>query len=438
MTNDIECLDSDVDIVIVGGGLAGLSMAAALSNLPIRIVILEHAISPLQSAPSKEVKSNYSPSFDDRALALSSTSINILKNIGVLSDIDILNCTPIEQIHVSDKGHIGMLRMKASDLDEENFGRVIAAPLLGSKLVEFNSIKDFNAEISVIDQSKVSKLIHQSDTVTIEFKQSSSNVESEKSISAQLAILADGGRSNLAEQIGLIANSVDYEQVGILCNVIVEQEHKNIAYERFTESGPIALLPIRQNEYKLVWTVLPSQEQQLLAWSDEEFLDQLQNHFGFRAGIFKAVGKRVSYPLRAKSRSQLVSGRVALIGNAAHSLHPIAGQGFNLGLRDVACLAEILTDLSISAEDQSNTQAIDFGKVEALFEYQSSRENDVERTAFFTDQLVKVFSTSSPPIAMLRSLGILALDRHPSLKKQFMRKLMGFSDQSLRLVKDKL
>jgi len=418
------------DVLIVGGGLAGLSMAAGLSSLPLNITIIEFASSPLgfgsEGELSKARQTKYSPSFDDRALALSIASIKILNNIGVLAAADIESCTPIEHIHVSDRGHMGMLRMAATEVDEDCLGRVIPAPLLGQKLKQFIASKNYTATIELIDQSQVNQIQHQVDKAVVKISSNEDNNQIKAIFDCKTVILADGGRSTLAEKIGLPATKTDYEQVGILANVVVSKNHQNTAFERFTETGPLALLPLKNNEFKLVWTVKPKEQETLLAMTDEKFLSSLQQRFGQRAGYFEKVSQRVAYPMIANERAQIVSGRVALIGNAAHSLHPIAGQGFNLGLRDVACLAEILAS--------QLAQELDLGDANALMSYQSARQDDIKHTASFTDQLVKTFSTSTKPVAIFRTIGLLALDRRPMLKRQLMRKLMGVSGQQFKLL----
>lgn len=415
-------VDTAADIAIIGGGLAGLSMAAALSSLPLNIVIIEYTQSSINSPESDQEQSSYSPSFDDRALALSLASIKILQNIGVLSVDDVKACTAIEHIHVSDKGHFGMLRMAAEEVGEAHLGKVIPAPLLGEKLQRYIAQANYAASINVVDQASVTAVQHAPKNAVISVVKDNET----QFVEAKTVVLADGGRSAIAEQVGLPSKSTDYQQVAVLANVVIDQSHRNIAYERFTETGPLALLPLRENEFKLVWTVSPKEQDEMLACSDVEFLTALQQRFGFRAGSFTKVSRRVAYPMQAKERAQIVAGRIALIGNAAHSLHPIAGQGFNLGLRDVACLAEIIADQFFQEED--------LGDAVALMHYQALRQQDIQRTASFTDKLVKGFSTSAKPIAVLRTLGLLTLDRQPHIKQDLMRKLMGISGQQFRLM----
>lgn len=420
MSNHPEIQSSD--IVIIGGGLAGLSMAAALSSLPVNILIIEHAKSILNNSSKLAKSKQYSPSFDDRAIALSLASIKILQNLGVLSVADVTNLTGIEKIHVSDKGHLGILRMTAAEVGEADLGKVIPAPLLGEKLMQYIAEGNFAANINVLDQSAVEAVLHQDNSVLLTVQKE----EKISQIATSLAVLADGGRSGIAEQIGLPASSTDYEQVAILANVEVDKAHQNTAYERFTDTGPVALLPLREKEFKLVWTVSPQDQDNRMNCSDDEFLLALQHRFGFRAGCFCKVSRRAFYPMRSSERSQIVSGRVALIGNAAHSLHPIAGQGFNLGLRDVACLAEIIAEQFFQQDD--------LGKVEALLRYQTQRIQDIQQTAGFTDKLVKIFSTSSTPVALFRSFGLLVLDRQSQIKHDLMRKLMGVAGQQFKLM----
>ena len=410
------------DVVIIGGGLAGLSMAAALSSLPVNILIIEYAKSAINNSLKLKTSEKYSPSFDDRAIALSFASIKVLQNISVLSDADVNSLTCIEKIHVSDKGHLGMLRMTAAEIGEADLGKVIPAPLLGEKLNQYIVRGDFAANIDVLDQSAVKSVQHQDDSVLLNVQQK----EKISQVTTSLAVLADGGLSGIAEQMGLPASGTDYEQVAILANVEVDKMHLNTAYERFTDTGPVALLPLREREFKLVWTVSPQDQDNRMNCSDDEFLSALQNRFGFRAGRFCKVSRRAFYPMSSSARSQIVSGRVALIGNAAHSLHPIAGQGFNLGLRDVACLAEIIAEQFFQKKD--------LGEVDALLRYQSQREHDINRTAGFTDKLVKTFSNSSVPLALFRTFGLLALDSHPQFKRDLMRKLMGVTGQQFKLM----
>ena len=420
--NQNEMEDTLSDIVIIGGGLAGLSMAAALSSLPVTITIVESAKSQLDEL---EALSKRSVSFDDRALALSLASIKILKNVGVFTQSDLDSFTEIKQIHVSDRGHVGMLRMSADEVMAENLGRVVPAPKLGEKLLRYLAAKDYKTNISIIDQAEVQSIAHKKTSVvaTIHSEQS----EKVLLVQSKLVILADGGRSQIADNIGLLGEKTDYQQVGILANLRSEKPHQHIAYERFTNTGPIALLPLGTHDYKLVWTVLPQEEQSVLTMSVTDFLQAIQAEFGHRAGKFERVGRRISYPMQSVERKQIVSGRIALIGNAAHSLHPIAGQGFNLGLRDIACLAEIIAEQILNQAD--------IGHINALMQYQQFRQRDIHRTIWFTDKLVKQFSTNSVPSVIARNIGLIAIDRLPQAKHQLMRKLMGVAGQQFKLLK---
>ncbi|MCK4834700.1 MAG: FAD-dependent monooxygenase, partial [Gammaproteobacteria bacterium] len=210
-----------------------------------------------------------------------------------------------------------------------------------------------------------------------------------------------------------------YHQSALITNVTPGKKHDNVAYERFTESGPLAFLPMTQNRCSVVWTLSPEQADYLHALDEADFLEQLQQRFGFRLGQLQKIGKRQIYPLFLQSATQMVHGRVAIIGNAAHSVHPVAGQGFNLALRDVALLSELIVDNRRAAED--------IGSSSMLQQYAALREEDIKRVYRFTDILVKTFSNSIPPLAHMRSLGLLMVDVLPDVKHQLAMQSMGLS-----------
>jgi len=417
LNHSVKDVEQHFDVLIVGGGLAGSSMAAALCQLPLSIAIIEATEQPLDQ----------SPSFDDRALALSYGSLRILKTMGVLNDkYQSTKLTPIEMIHVSDRGHSGFLRMHHNDVNLDCLGAVIAAKELGVAFADFIShSEDHNAEIKLFKPAKVESISHLNDHANVQIVNASNDLP-QSNVTAKLVILADGGRSPLNKKLGISTQKNDYQQVGILANLRASSGHRQIAYERFTENGPIALLPLRDNDYKLVWTVQPKEKEAILAMSDTEFLNAIQREFGDRAGDFEYVGKRISYPMTESKTAQMTMGRVALIGNSAHTLHPIAGQGFNLGLRDVACLAELIADASVARKDIADPTV--------MAQYVAERQTDIARTAKFTDSLVRVFSNSILPLAAIRNLGLFAIDRSPMLKKEVMYKMMGLAGKRGKLL----
>ncbi|MDH3640207.1 MAG: FAD-dependent monooxygenase, partial [Gammaproteobacteria bacterium] len=247
----------------------------------------------------------------------------------------------------------------------------------------------------------------------------------EQRLHARLVVVADGGRSKVREMAGINAEIRDYRQTAILSTVTPELPHRNTAYERFTATGPLAFLPTRENRFALVWTAWSSEVDALMSLPDQAFLDRLQQRFGYRVGILSRLGKRNAYPLQLVKINDPICPRVVMIGNAAHAIHPIAGQGFNLGLRDVATLAEVVHDAQRSGQD--------IGEYALLAEYARWRKRDTRATTAFTDGLVRVFSNEFPPTVALRSLGLLAVDNLPFVKRVLMQRTMGLTGKTPRL-----
>ena len=421
------------DVLIVGGGLAGSSMAAALCQLPLSIAIVEATDQPLDQ----------SPSFDDRALALSYGSLQILRTMGVLDEplgstqqtIKLssqpsvqhsIQQTTIDKIHVSDRGHSGFLRMHHDDVGLDCLGAVVAAKDLGATIANFiGQTAEHAADITTFKSAIVESIQHLSGCASVQVFDAVTQSH-KTTVTAKLIILADGGRSPLNQKLGIATQKKDYQQVGILANLQSSAVHRNTAYERFTQNGPIALLPLRDKDYKLVWTVPPEEKERILELSDDEFLKAIQREFGDRAGEFEHVGKRISYPMAESKTMQMTMGRVALVGNSAHTLHPIAGQGFNLGLRDVACLAELVADAIAAGEDIADSRL--------LVRYVTERQTDIARTAKFTDSLVRIFSNGILPLAVIRNASLFIIDRSPVLKREIMHRMMGLAGKRGKLL----
>lgn len=249
-------------------------------------------------------------------------------------------------------------------------------------------------------------------------------------IEARLAVAADGARSSVRESAGVGATTWSYDQVALTTNVFAQRFHNHIAYERFTASGPLALLPMSEGRLGLIWTFAPDAAREVDAMSDEGFLARLQEQFGFRLGRFTRVGTRQLYPLALTRSHEHVAPRLAIVGNAAQSLHPIAGQGFNLGLRDAACLAEVLADGRARAAD-----AFDAGDGLWLEHYREWREADRSNIVRFTDGLVRVFTQPFAPIKLARNVGMLAFDLMPAAKDALSQLSLGAAGKVPRLAR---
>ncbi len=400
----------DYDIVIVGGGMVGASLACALGNSGLRIAVIEAVA---LGDPGQ-------PSYDDRTIALAYSSRRIFEGIGVWESIAQRSASPIEHIHISDKGHFGFTRLHASDMGIEALGYVAETRALGAALYE---VMASYSNIELVCPARVIDVRIDKDMAQLSIERDG-NIEMVKT---RLAVAADGGDSPLRRAIGIRANKREYEQTAIVANVTPGRDHNNTAYERFTNTGPLALLPMPGRRCAVVWSTTKDNVDRVMAWSDDEYLAQLQKRFGDRLGQFERVGKRVAYPLALTKVKDSVGERIALIGNAAHTVHPVAGQGFNLGLRDVATLAQVIVDAQRDGKD--------FGASAVLTPYAKWRQRDNQRVATFTDGLIRVFSNDFLPLAVARNLGLSFVNLFPSIKRTFIRRTSGLNGRLPRLAR---
>jgi 2-octaprenyl-6-methoxyphenol hydroxylase len=403
-------LSRTFDIVIVGGGMVGASLAAALAPLPLRIAVVE-AWSPSSSAQ---------PSYDDRSTAVSEGSRRIFDTVGCWGAIE-PEATAIRRIHVSDRGQFGFARLDCRDYDVPALGYVVENRCLGAALWKILRKHD---RISTICPARLGSLEIDADGAALEIRHDGGESES---LRAALVVGADGAQSVVRASIGLGEVTWEYGQEALIANVSISRFHENEAYERFTETGPLALLPMTGDRCSLVWTLDPERAAALAENEEGAFLSELQTAFGFRLGRFTRVGRRARYPLRlirARRQSDL---RVVLIGNAAHSIHPVAGQGFNLGLRDVAALADVIADAVGAGTDP--------GAASVLEAYAEWRAADQRRVAAMTDSLARLFTNPLAPVGAARRLGLLGLDLVPAPKKALARQAMGIRGRLPRLAR---
>ena len=403
----------DYDLIIIGGGMVGASLAISLAEQPLRIALVEAA--PLHSAAN-----NTPPSYDDRAIALSFGSRRIFEGMGLWTDIA-PQTTAIEHIHVSDQGRFGFTRLDAKQEKVDALGYVATARQLGAALM--NKLQHCT-KLTLMSPAELTDLKLGNDNATAVISHDDGTIQT---LTAKLVVAADGGNSHVRRHLDIRTTERDYGQTAIIANITPEKPHRHIAYERFTRNGPLALLPMPDNRCALVWTREPPDAERLLQLSDEDFLIELQPCFGKRLGKFVKVGKRNSYPLQLIQAEEQVRARLALIGNAAHTLHPIAGQGFNLGLRDVATLAQIITD--------THRTGADIGELAVLNNYANWRRQDHRQVIGFTNTLVQTFSNRLPPLALARNLGLIATDVVPPLKHLLARHSMGIAGKLPRLAR---
>ncbi len=397
----------DYDLIVVGGGMVGAGLAIALSGQGLRLALID------AHAPGDPGQAGY----DDRAIALAYGSRRIFEGMGLWPAMA-PGAEPICDIHVSDRGHFGFTRLSAAEEQVPALGYVATARRIGQALLarlRACADVDWIAPAQVVAVASDDIAAH----VTIE-DQSGSRV-----LNAALLVAADGGRSFVREQLGLPMRQWQYGQSAVIANVTPGQPHHNVAYERFTDSGPLAMLPMSEGRCALVWTVRDEQLEGVMALDDAGFVAAVQERFGYRLGRFRRVGKRASYPLQLLRVQESVRQRIAIIGNAAHTLHPIAGQGFNLGLRDVAALAEEVT--------QARQAQQDIGVDSVLAAYEDWRLAEQRNVALATDGLARLFSNPLPPLRLGRNLGLLAMDLLPPARHALARAAMGLAGRLPRL-----
>jgi len=380
------------DIVIVGGGLVGASLAVALAPSGRRIALIEVAPPP-RSAPA----------WDERTIALNVASQRIYERLGLWPALQ-PETTPILATHISERGRFGVTRFTAEEAGEAALGWNIPVRAVGAAL--WDAVQRL-PNVVVACPAKVAALDVAEDAATL-------SGEGFAPITARLVVACDGAQSAIRRLLGIGAQERDYGQTAIVGAVRAERPHQGVAYERFTPDGPIAVLP-RLDRCALVWTVPTARAAELLALDDAGFLARLQDEFGHRLGRFLESGRRNGHALTRVMSEALTAPRVIFAGNAAQALHPIAAQGFNLGLRDVATVAELAGP------------APDPGAPEVLQLYARRRAAERQTVAGFTDRLVRIFSNALPGLRSARHLGLLALDLLPPVKDAVMRQNLGFA-----------
>ena len=389
--------------------MVGASLAVALIPLKLKVSLVD----------AYEFGVAEQPSYDDRSIALSYGSSRIFAGMGLWGELE-AKTTSIQKIHVSDRGHFGATRLSAKKEKVPALGYLVESRILGKQLYE------------VLADSDIDQIIPASVTATQETKDGLQVTllkdKKEIKLSTKLLVAADGTQSKIRKLAGIGMKRSDYHQAAVVANVSTEKPHQNQAFERFADTGPIALLPLSNNRCSLVWTHDTKNStadlDDTLALDDEGFLKKLGDEFGYRLGKFTKVGKRSSFPLALVTSDKNTAPHTVIIGNASHTMHPVAGQGLNLALRDIAVLADLI------AKHIDNV-----GADELLQAYESQRAGDVKTTVRYTDSLVKLFSNDNFLLGHARAGGLLAVDRISPLRKLFTRQSMGVNYRQSRLAR---
>ncbi|MCO8103079.1 2-octaprenyl-6-methoxyphenyl hydroxylase [Acinetobacter indicus] len=396
------------EVIIVGGGMVGLSLALMLAKANIAVKLLEAIQYPNYDDANL---APYHSSFDARNSALSRRSVQIYQELGLWDALQ-EHAVPILEVHITEQGSFGKARLQAEQEKVESFGQVIENAWLGRVL-----LTQVRAEplIELIDGVKVTSLNQDADLAYLEAQRGDELLQ----LQSKLVIAADGRDSFCRKALGIGVDEHDYDQVAIVTTVQTSKPHNHVGFERFSPLGPLALLPL-PGEYRrsVVWPVKKGTEHE---WqgedNDQHFLDALQQTYGDRAGKFQKTGRRFSFPLSQVLAEKQAVGRVVLMGNAAHTIHPVAGQGFNLCMRDAYVLVRYL-------KEQLAQQA-DLGDAAMLQDYEKSRLTDQQRVIKFCDSVVRGFSNQNPVLKLLRNTGLIAFDTIPGIKPLVANYAMG-------------
>lgn len=388
----------DTDICISGGGVVGglAALLATQARPDLSITVLD------ASAAGQR---------DPRTLALARTTLVTLQRAGVDTSSLVGKAGAIQHIHVSERGGAGSTTLHAATYNLPSLGKVVSAQALQEAIQQACGA---HRNISWRAQTHLQGVAYEAKQVNLHIK---SEQQQAASLTTKLLVAADGGRSMIRQQLDIARREEDYGQTALIANITLDRDHQGWAYERFTEHGPIALLPCGPRQMALVWCVASAAAEHYRELQDSDFLSALQSEFGFRAGRFSAVNGRASYPLYLLIAERAVYHRTLLIGNACHTLHPIAGQGYNLGVRDCVDFARLVAEQATADGEVSHR---------ALLAYERERQSDYQRIAGLTDGLVRVFSNQHLPLMAARNLGLLALRNHSLLSYPLARAAMGY------------
>lgn len=389
-----------MSIIIVGGGMTGATLALAISRLtagklPVHLI---EAVAPQGMAH---------PGFDARAIALADGTCQQLTRLGIWPAI--ADCaTAIRQVHVSDRGHCGFVTLKAQDYRIPALGQVVELHDIGRRLF---SLLEHAPGVTLHCPEKVVSVERRQEGVTV-------SLSAGQRLEGSLLVAADGAGSSLGAECGITWQRHDYQQLAVIANVATSQPHQGRAFERFTDTGPLAMLPMSNGRCSLVWCLPLANRHEIAAWHEAEFCQRLQQAFGWRLGRITQVGARHHYPLKLTVANNIIAHRTVVVGNAAQALHPIAGQGFNLALRDVISLAENLATAALAGRDP--------GDYATLVAYQQQRSEDKRMTIGLTHSLARLFANSWWPLVIGRNMGLMALDNIDPARDALAERTLGW------------
>lgn len=390
-------IQTTFDITIIGGGLVGMSMAVALADSDREVLLIEQSqTSPLQANI-----------LDLRTTGLTTSSQQAFTHSGIWESIE-SQATQIERLDISEQGNFGGARIDASEFNASPIGYMVP----NHHLIEVLSQKvSQQKNLTIMSSSSLVNLEENVEGYSIDIDQNNQTL----TIQTALLIGADGANSKVRELLEISVQRKKYHQSAIIANVRPQKSHQNIAYERFTEHGPLAVLPIQDDCCALIWTQADSNVEHYLQMNDQSFLRALQKAFGYRLGMFKEVGQRSAYPLSLTVSEKLTQGNAVLLGNAAQAVHPVAAQGFNLGLRDVQALVQLLKELKFSKQLFS----------QLLIDYEDQRKPDREHVIRLTDGLTRMFAPQIWPAKVIRGFGVRMIGKLPILQRSVLRKNSG-------------
>jgi 2-octaprenyl-6-methoxyphenol hydroxylase len=403
--------DNFYDLVVVGGGMVGASFCCALEQAlgetPLSILVIE-AISPNANSAKQS-------SFDARSTALSFGSRKFLEGIGLWQALDDA-VSAIHEIQVSDRGRLGCVEINRDEQGVEALGYVVENKRLGQVL---NARLNESGKINLLCPALVSSVKATEKGMLLGLNHG----DTETSVDASLVVLADGGKSPVCEQLGIEQSIERYDQHALIANIVLEKPHQHVAFERFTDTGPLAVLPLQlidgKNRGSLVWTLSVEQAAQYREMNEEKLLPLLQERFGYKLGKILEIGETFVYPLSLSIAKEQVRPGLALLGNVAHSLHPVAGQGLNLALRDTRALVDVLIN--------PKQRDLGLGEMNVLLEYVARQQADQATTTQFTHNITKLFSSNNEAKVWLRKFGLVALELLPTLRRSLAERAMGLS-----------